>query len=1105
MMSDASPGDRIARLTPEERAALERSLLDKRSHTSTETIPHLPRDKSSLRLSFAQERLWFIEQLEPGTSLYNVSRTFRLIGSLVEEALHDALDTIVTRHEVIRTTYNAMEGSPVQLINPPCPVDWAKFDLSTLSKEDRDSEVQRLVKEEAYRPFDLSRDLMLRARLFHLATNDHVLLLVMHHIATDGWSTDILLHELSVLYNAKLNRENPVLPELAIQYADYALWQREHLTEEVLKRELAYWKEQLADLSPTLNLPFDRPRNPSPDYHVGRVPIKVPDQVTQELKRLAREENVTLFMVLLAGFMTLLYRYTDEEDIAVGIPIAGRLRTDTENLIGFFVNGLVLRGDLSHEPTFRQLLRRVRNVCLNAYDHQELPFEKLVAELRPERHLSQSPLFQVVFSLDNTPTTRIDLGPNVIARKVATHTGMADFDLALFMRQDGNHLTGTLKYSTALFNKDIPHRMPIHFGRLLEEISLEPDKQLPWIQIMTDEERYFLIGKHGTARETPRVHTTIHRLFEEQAARRPDSPAVIHEEGVLSYRELDRQANRLANDLRSRGVGPEVLVGVCMTRSPEMLVGILAVLKVGGAYLPLNPHHPRQRLERILEDADIQLLLTQDGFDAPSIHANTLTVDLEQPRIQRQENLQLTAPVEPSNLAYVIYTSGSTGTPNGVMVEHRSLVSRIQALARLYDFHAEDRQLHLLSPTFDAAYEEIFLPLAVGAAIVLPPGDRPLPIDEFLSICADFGVTKVNMPSSYWHKLVDALVTASRRLPDTLRLVVTGAEPPSRQRLLEWIPRVRSDLQFYNVYGPTETTIIATTCHVPLDLEKISHWKRIPIGRPIEETEIYILDRHLQPVPIGIPGELCIGGIGLARGYLNRPSLTKEKFIPNPFTDEPNARLYKTGDLARYLPDGNIDFLGRADRQIKIRGHRIELREIELTIESHPLVNSCHASASTLAEDDVRLVAYVVCTGDKQNIETTLRQYLQQRLPGYMLPAAFVFLEALPLLPSGKIDRRALPLPEWNRGSSFEQFVPPTSETEKKLARICEEVLKLDRVGITDNFFELGGHSLLAVRLINRIEETLGVLVPIRILFDQPTITEIASFIDNDSTEDVSV
>jgi amino acid adenylation domain-containing protein len=571
--------------------------------------------------------------------------------------------------------------------------------------------------------------------------------------------------------------------------------------------------------------------------------------------------------------------------------------------------------------------------------------------------MGQSPLFQVVFSLDNTPTARIDLGPDVTACAVATNTGTADFDLALFMRQNENHLTGTLGYSTALFNGYVPHRIPTHFGKLIKEISLEPGKRLSQIQIMPDDERHFVIGKHGVTQDTPGTCTTIHALFEEQAARRPDSPAVIYKEGLLSYRELNHQADRLADNLRARGVGPEVLVGICMTRSPEMLVGILAVLKAGGAYLPLNPHHPRRRLELILEDAGIQLLLTQGGTAAQSTHTNTLTVKLEQPIIQRQEVAPPTALAKPSNLAYVIYTSGSTGPPNGVMVEHKSLVSRIQALARLFDFHAEDRQLHLLSPTFDAACEEIFLPLAVGAAIVLPPGDKTLSIDEFLSICDDSGVTKVNMPSSYWHELVDALIAANRSLPPTIRLVGTGAESPSHRRLIEWIPRVRSDLQFYNIYGPTETTIAATACRIPLDLEKISHWTRIPIGRPIEETDIYILDRYLQPVPIGIPGEIHIGGIGLARGYLNRPSLTKEKFIPNPFSDEANARLYKTGDLARYLLDGNIEFLGRGDRQVKIRGHRIELREIELAIESHPLVKSCHASTSTLAEDDVRLVA----------------------------------------------------------------------------------------------------------------------------------------------------
>ncbi len=1045
-----------------------------------------------LPLSFAQERLWFLEQLEPGTPVYNIPWAVRLSGDLKVNALEQALDWIIARHEVLRTTYKAVDGVPQQVIHPPASVEMNVVDLRHLPLEKRESTAQQRLDDAARRPFDLTSDLMLRATLIRLADDQQILLLVAHHIASDGWSHEILVRELSDLYTALSHDEEPKLPPLPMQYADYALWQRERLTGDVLKRELAYWKEQLADLPPALNLPFDRPRGPRPDYGGGRVPIEIPDQVTQGLRRLAREEKSTLFMVLLAGFMTLLYRYTGKEDIAVGIPIAGRLRTDTENLIGFFVNTLVLRGDLSHEPTFRELLHRVRNVCLDAYDHQELPFEKLVAELRPERHLSQSPLFQVMFamhSITKEGTRLADLG----MKHSPVQTQTAKFDLSIDLEETPARIKGSMMFPIVLFDTERVTRTIGNFRRLLDAISANPDRQVSRIPIMTDEERYLITRKWNETRAEYPKDQCVHNLFEEQVSRTPDAPAVTFGDETLTYRELNRRTNLFGHRLRRMGVGPDIPVGLCVERSIEMLVGILAILKAGGAYVPLDPALPLERLQFMSTDADLRLTLTQARLipKVSLLPAELLCIDDAQVLANEDDQQNPSPTASPDNLAYIIYTSGSTGSPKGVLINHCSVITRLSFFGSVFGLRNDDVVLQIAPFAFDMSIRDLICPVTIGAHIILASSAEVR--DPFLLVkkIDKHGVTAFGSTPSFLSSIVDAIKRTDGDHRSLRRIFSGGEALPSdlAQRILETFGgRVRLS----NGYGPTECTMTSTQYEIrrmPL------HGLTVPIGRPLPSTEIYILDRYLQPVPIGIPGELYIGGLGLARGYLNRPSLTKEKFIPNPFSDEVESRLYKTGDLARYLPDGNIEFLGRLDRQVKIRGHRIELREIELAIESHPLVKSCHASTSTLAEGDVQLVAYVVCTGDKQNIKTTLRQYLQQRLPGYMLPAALVSLDALPLLPSGKVDRQALPLPEWSRGSSLERFVPPTTETEKKLARIWEEVLKLDRVGITDSFFELGGHSLLAVRLINQIEDLIGVRLPVAQFFENPTIGAISALV----------
>jgi len=1038
-------------------------------------------------LSFAQQRMWFMEQLEPGTSLYNIPWAIRLTGPLAEEALHDALDTIVTRHEVIRTTYDAPEGSPVQLIHPPCPVDWAKFDRSTLSKEHRDSEVQGLVKEEAYRPFDLSRDLMLRARLFRLAVDDHVLLLVMHHIATDGWSTDIFLHELSVLYNAKLNREEPELQELAIQYADYAVWQREHLQGSTGKRDLPYWRRQLEGVS-RLNLPTDRTRAAEPDHHGASVFENLPTALADQLKRLASEENATLFMVFLAVLMVSLRRYSEQDDICVGTPIAGRTRADQENLIGFFVNMLVLREDLSSKPSFRDFLRSVRNTCLDAYDHQELPFEQLVAKLQPMRLRNQTPLFQVTLAVQHG-------GPHspqfagLTSERVPIPMELSKFDLGFSVRESTDGLVVSMAYATALFDRSTMQQMLQCFCRLCEAVVEHPEDDIDSIPLFVDHEtQERMTALNRTDRPYPR-ESTIQQEFENQAMQSPDAIAVVFKNRRMTFRELDQQSNQLAHHLHRQGVRTQSLVGVYIERSPEMILSFLAILKAGAAYVPMDPRQPIDRLHHMIEETQLKCILTHSRVSnpLPSVSVPVLLVDKIQARLMQESAAALLhVDAAAGGLAYVMFTSGSTGRPKGVEVTHRGVLRLVKGVEYV---NLADRAhiLQLASPAFDASTFEIWGALLNGGQCVLSPKQIPS-ASELGRLLHDFRIDTVWLTATWFNAIVDEDPTVL----STVRQLIIGGEALSVSHVVKAL-QILKDTSITNGYGPTEGTTFTCCYRIPANFDPQS--SSVPIGRPIANTKVYILDSHTRPTPIGVPGELCIGGDGLARGYLGDPDLTAERFISNPFSKHPGDRLYRTGDRVRLLPSGNIEYLGRLDRQLKIRGLRIEPGEIEHVLKQHPAIRDARVILRESQGVDPVLVAYVIPARENRIPIASLKAYASKQLPEYMVPTFYVPLVEFPLTPTGKTDLQALLTFSSNTQAEEVSSVPPRTATEKRMKELWLQILKSKKIGIHDSFFELGGHSLLAVRLIARIEKTFGCSLPLSALFDYPTIETLSQVV----------
>ena len=1039
-----------------------------------------------LPLSFAQQRLWFLDQLAPGSLFYNIPMAVRLSGPLDVEALERSLNEIVRRHEALRTTFDERNGQPVQIIDPALTLPLELEDLAPAADADPSDAALERVREIVQQPFDLRTGPLVRAHLLRLGDEDHIAVLIVHHSVADGWSLEVLIRELATIYAAFTEGKPSPLPPLPVQYADYARWQREWLQGDVLETQLGYWEEQLRDQPLMLDLPTDHPRPNMQSWRGATLHFDLPPELSTRLQALSREMGTTLFMTLLAAFQALLYRYTGQDDVSVGTAVANRNRKEIENLIGFFVNTLVIRTDLSGAPGFDELLKRVRKVTLEAYMHQDLPFETLVEALQPDRDLSHTPLFQVAFALQQAPSTPLSM-PGLDVEPLEVDSGTAKFDLQLTLAEEPEQLSGTFEYNTDLFERATIECMASHLHTLLDAIVDDPKQPVSALPLLTPEERQtLLVDWNATSMSTP-TDQCAHTLFEAWATRQPEATALTFEGQTLSYRELDQRANQLAHHLRQQGVDTGTLVGICTERGMEMIIGILGTLKAGAAYVPLDPTYPKERLGFMIADAATPILLTQAHLvtELPAHEAEVIRLDEDWGHIAQESVAKPETSVQPDNLAYVIYTSGSTGRPKGAMLHHRGLSNLTAVQQQAFDIEPGTRVLQFSPFSFDASVWETFMALANGGTLCLARQEVLASGPALLDLLKQERVHIVTLPPS----MLSVLPPAS--LPD-LRTVISAGEACTAELVAQWAP----GRTFFNAYGPTETTVCASMyrCEEHETADP-------PIGRPIGNSRLYIVDANDQPLPVGVPGELCIGGVNVGHGYLNRPELTAEKFIRDPFVSDASTPLYKTGDLVRYRPDGNIEFLGRIDHQVKVRGFRIELGEIEATLRQHEDVQD----AVVLARDDTpggrQLVAYVTAADSVTPEIDDLRGFLRGVLPEYMIPAFFITLDTFPLTPSGKVDRRDLPSVDGQQLSGAREYVAPRNETEQQLAEISATLLGVDQVGVHDNFFQLGGHSLLATQFVSRIRETMQVDVPLRELFEQPTIAGLAERIEELKSE----
>ncbi|RYZ36376.1 MAG: amino acid adenylation domain-containing protein, partial [Myxococcaceae bacterium] len=1036
-------------------------------------LARAPRDQA-LPLSFAQQRLWFLDQLEPGSAFYNVPVVLTLRGPLREDMLERSFQELGHRHESLRTVFRSEGGTAVQRILPVSGSRLERIDLSSQPEAHHQAEARRHAEQEALRPFNLETGPLLRTTLLKLAPEEHVLVLVLHHIVSDGWSMGVLVREMTALYEAFSAGTPSPLPELPVHYADYAVWQRSWLQGPILEAQVGWWKQHLAGAPPMLELPTDKPRPATQSYRGSSHPVHLPREFSDALDTFCRGEGVTPFMVLLATWQLLLSRYSGQDDITVGSPIAGRRVVELEGLIGFFVNTLVLRTRVDGNPSFRQLLARVKETTLGAFAHQDLPFEKLVEQLAPERSLGHTPLFQAMFALMEEPEAE-GPGGGLQIRPFKIDTETARFDLILSLGRSGEGLAGTIEYSTDLFETHTISRMVGHLRSLLDAVLAEPWRPVAELSLMDEKERQrILTGWNDTRVDFP-SDVCIHQLFEAQVERTPEATAVVFEDRALTFRELDGRANQLAWHLLASGLEVEERVGLCVERSAEMVVGMLGVLKAGGAFVPLDPGLPPARLAYMVENSGARVVITQEHLKSSLPGGvSTLELDMQREALQALPATRPATSASAGTLAYVIYTSGSTGRPKGTLLAHRGLCNTALAAVKHHRMHSGSRILQFASFGFDASVCEVFSSLLAGAILFLAPREQMLPGEPLRSLLRLHGITSATFTPSVLAQL------DPEELP--LEVVISVGEACSPELVRRWGARVC----LLNAYGPTEATVCATIS-APLRPGELP-----TIGRPWDNVQVYILDEQMRPVPVGVPGELCIGGVGLARGYLGNPALTAEKFIPHPFAQAPGERLYRAGDRARILEDGRIAFLGRIDHQVKLRGFRIELGEIEATLHRHPSVRDAVVVLRQDEPGEARLVAYVVPEGADTVDSGPLREALRSQLPDYMQPAAFVSLQALPLGSSGKVDRNALPAPEGARSGTGTPYEAPRDDVEQQIADFWSELLHVERVGIHDSFFDLGGHSLLATQLVARLRADFEVELSLKDLFEKPTVAGMA-------------
>ena len=1077
---------RMAALSAEQRTLFEARLKERGLRApAADRIPRRPREDANLfPTSIDQERLWFIEQLQPGNSAYNIFSASRIKGPLDAALMQRVVKELIARHEVLRTTFTVVDDQPMQVVHPRMEFTLTPFDLGAWPEEERESEALRLVTEDFARPFDLEKGPLFRIGLLRLAADDHVLHVNMHHTVTDRWSGAIFERETGALYEAFAKGAPSPLPPLPIQYADYALWQRERAESEIYREQAAYWSRRLAGAPFVLEVPTDYPRPPIQNFRGARVYTRYPKRLLDALRELARREGVTMFTLALAAYKALLYRYTGQETILVGSTFANRDRPELQNMVGYLLNLIVLSTDMSGNPTFRELLRRERESVLGGFANQDLPFGKLVQELRPAQDASRNPIVQhSLIYLDFPELTVMEtLGLN--AKHLDIDNGASRFDMTLAMTETPRGYEVDIEYPTDLYRRERIERMTRHLENLLEGVAADPGRRLSELPLLSEgEARGLLVEWNATAVDYSRGQC-VHELFEAQAARTPDAVALLFEDERVTYRELNEQANRVARYLREAGVERGGLVGLCLGRSTRMVVGLLGILKAGGAYVPLDERYPPERLFFMLKDAAVRVLLTEERLlgKLPPHEARAVCLDAEWDEVNRRGAENLNGSVTSELRAYVIYTSGSTGQPKGVEVSHRAVVNFLTAMRRQTSLDATDALLAVSTLSFDIAATEIYLPLISGARVHVASREAVSDGARLAKLLASSGATVMQATPATWRMLLAADWQGDARLK-----VFSAGEALDRALANQLLERCG---EVWNLYGPTETTIYSGVLRVG------EGDGPVPIGPPIANTQFYVLDRFMNPVPIGIYGELWIGGAGPAQGYRNRPGLTAEKFVPDPFSSEPGARLYRTGDLVRYLEDGSLEFGGRLDYQVKVRGFRIELGEVEAALSRHPEVRAAVVVARADRPGEQRLIAYHV--GDEGRVPTPgeWRTFLKESLPEYMIPSLFIRLDELPLLPNGKVNRRALPAPDASRPELRRAFVAPGTPTEAKLVEIWANVLALKQVGIHDDFFELGGDSILATRLVSRVRRAFGVELPLRDLFWKSTVCELAPRIE---------
>lgn len=1076
----------ISRLSPEKRRLLEKILQQQNIDLRKKTIFSQSRESNRFPLSYAQQRMWFLDQWQPGNPMYNNPAAVAVKGEIDVPAMQRTLDALAARHEILRTTFENEGGNPVQVIHAESSIVLEQLDFTSMTENDRQAALRRESHEEARAPFDLRTGPLLRTKLIHANRGEYVFLLTMHHIVSDAWTLTLFIKEFAEFYQAFTFGKQPNLPEPPIQYVDYAVWQRDYLKDSVLDQQLNYWRDVLAGADDPLNLPVDHPRPKAQTYSGDVLYFQIDATSTRALDAFSRQHDATPFMTLLAALDVLLYKYTGQEDIRIGTPIANRNRSEVELLLGVLINTLVMRGDLSGDPTFVELVKRAKLAALGAYGHQDIPFEILVEELKPERDMSRPPFFQTMFVMQNTPSQPLKMA-NVVLTPLPLHTPTAKFDLTFVLEPKGDVLDGQIVYNTDLFEKATIERLAGHLQNLLRQLPANADAKVSQISLLTEKEREELVfTRNAAVRQQAKFEGFIHQLVAVSARRAPDAQ-IFCGSTQTTYERMNIRANQIARLLIDNGVKPETVVGIHLPRTLDLLIALLAVLKAGGVCLPLDPEYPPERLSFMIDDSKAAVILSHSSISKLFSGKNAQVIELDGVETSLSQLLaeEPSVALDAENGAYIIYTSGSTGIPKGVLMPHAAFVQHCLGMQEFYQLSSRDRVLQFASTNFDASLEQIFPALLAGAELVMRDSTVWTP-QEFFQIIQRHQLTVINLPTAYWNQFIaEWSKSFSTAEATVLRLIIIGGDLMTTDSLSLWENSSLRSARLLNAYGPTETAITSTIYAIPRSKQLVLDKGAVPIGSALLQRSLYILDRFGNPTPAGVPGELYIGGFALARGYLHRPDLTAEKFVPNPFY---GGRLYRTGDLVRYNFRGDIEFLGRVDFQVKIRGYRIELGEIEAVLSRYPAMRHVIVTAFDDVSANKHLVAYYVHENNAAPDAKDLRAFLGERLPEHMIPSHFMMLESMPLSPSGKIDRRALPAPDQNRQASSVEYVSPRTETEKKIAEIVAAVLQIDRVGIFDNFFDLGGHSMLGTQVISRLREECHADISLRQLFENPTV-----------------